>query len=158
MRLQLAVGGLALILVSCATQQIPPISEDWMLSSVQDGNTIWVKKNDESPRQVRLACINAPGLQQSDGIESRNYLQSLLPKNSEMAMTFMGKERGQYIAEIFVPKQPKHGEEETFVNYEMVRAGQAYVYPKDKQKCPNFDVLPKGEEQAKNEKLGVWGR
>lgn len=149
MRLQLAVGGLALILVSCATQ-VPPISEDWMLSSVQDGNTIWVKKSDESPRQVRLACINAPGLQQSGGIESRNYLRSLFPK-TELAITFVAKDQ----AEIFVPKQ---GEEEAFINYEMVRAGKAYVYPKDKQKCPNFDVLPKGEDQAKTEKLGVWGR
>ncbi len=46
-------------------------------SAVYDGDTLRVVKGNEEVK-VRFACIDAPEAKQEGGIESRDYLRSLL--------------------------------------------------------------------------------
>ena len=87
------------------------------------------------------------------GIESRDYLRSLLSKdNDRVSIVVTDKDRyGRNIAEIFV----SDGDKEIFVNGEMVRVGQAYEYKKYSGKCPNKEALDTAQKIA--EVLG-WGQ
>ena len=55
-------------------------------------------------------------------------------------------------------KNQQQPEEEKLVNYEMVKAGLAHHYRQYSQGCPNgSDALEKAEQQAREQRLGVWG-
>ena len=85
--------GLLLIAYSCtsrtseisSSQTASPVTSSsldfpvWQVKegSVYDGDTLRVVKGNEEVK-VRFACIDAPEAKQEGGIESRDYLRSLL--------------------------------------------------------------------------------
>ena len=88
------------------------------------------------------------------GIESRDYLRSLLSKdNDRVSIVITDKDRyGRTVAEIFV----SDGEKEIFVNGEMIRVGLAYDYKQYSGKCPNKEALDTAQKIAEANKAGVW--
>lgn len=88
------------------------------------------------------------------GIESRDYLRSLLSKdNDQVSIVVTDKDRyGRTVAEIFV----SDGDREIFVNGEMIKVGLAYEYKQYSGKCPNFEALDTAQKIAKANFAGVW--
>ena len=101
-----------------------------------------------------MCDIDAPEKRQPLGIESRDYLRSLLSKdNDRVSIVITDKDRyGRTVAEIFV----SDGEKEIFVNGEMIRVGLAYDYKQYSGKCPNFEALDTAQKIAEVNKAGVW--
>jgi endonuclease YncB( thermonuclease family) len=104
-------------------------SEHWnvMQESIKDGNSFQVQQQGRI-ETIRLACINAPQLDQSLGVKSRDYLRSLFAQaNNQVILTITDTDRqGRKVAEVNVPTP--RSDEEKFVQYEMVVAGLAYPY------------------------------
>jgi endonuclease YncB( thermonuclease family) len=137
-----------------------PISEQWEVVSVSDGDTIKASKDGKTER-FRLCGIDAPETSQPLGKDSGDYLRSLLeqPKASlishsnKVSISISDTDRyGRKIAEIFVI----NGDEEKFINEELVKAGLAYHYKQYSRNCPNRISLENAEAIAKSKGLGVW--
>lgn len=155
----LGAVGTALIVLKIAGQNIRynssaagilamPISEEWSVISVHDGDTIKVEKNGSIER-IRLCGIDAPETLQNLGKDSRNYLQSLIPVGKSVQISIVGTDRySRKIGEIFLG--------EKFINEEMTKSGMAYSYDRYKN-CPNQIAIGNGEAIAQSKKLGVWG-
>lgn len=131
-------------------------SEHWEVvpGSVKDGNTFQVQQRGRV-ETIRLACTNAPLLDQPLGMKSRDYLESLLAQaNDQVILTITDTDRqGRKVAEVNVPTLKP--EEEKLVQYEMVVAGWAYPYEKFADHCPNWDVVQQGGNEAKQSHQGV---
>ena len=121
--------------------------------SIYDGDTLRVTNGNEELK-IRFCGIDAPEKNQPLGIESRDYLRSLLDKGTgEIILVPIEKDKyGRTVAELFMPIG---GEEELLLNAEMVRAGLAWHYGKYSGNCPNQDVLIMQESIAKSQGLGV---
>ncbi|MGF1488352.1 MAG: thermonuclease family protein, partial [Prochloraceae cyanobacterium] len=133
----------------------PAISEVWQVKpgSVYDGDTFRVIKGNKELK-IRMCGIDAPEKKQPLGIESRDYLRSLLAKNGDrVSIVITDRDRyGRTVAEIFV----SDGDREIFVNGEMVRVGLAYEYKRYSGKCPNKEALDTAGKIAEANKAGVW--
>ena len=101
-----------------------------------------------------MCGIDAPEKKQPLGIESRNYLRSLLElDNDRVSIVVTDTDRyGRTVAEIFV----SDGDKEIFVNGLMVKAGMAYEYKRYSGKCPNKESLDTAQRIAEANKAGVW--
>ena len=128
-----------------------PISEQWQVLSVYDGDTIKVEKDGVIER-IRFCGMDAPEISQPLGKESRNYLQSLIPSHNSVQISIIGTDRyNRKIGEIFVIANGT----EKFINEEMTKSGMAYNYDRYKN-CPNQVAMGNGEAIAKSKKIGVW--
>lgn len=139
-------------IVSGANQIQMPQTERWQLVSVTDGDTIVVRKGWKGSKQekIRLCGIDAPESKQQLGEESKAYLQQLL--TSDVGIVPVERDRyGRLVAEVFVL-----GNEEKFVQQEMLIAGMAYVYPEYVNGCWNGKQMRMAEEIAQEQKIGVW--
>jgi hypothetical protein len=58
------------------------INPEFTVKEVIDGNTIKVVDVNNKEIVIRLACINAPKLNEVNGIESRDFLKSLLKSHN----------------------------------------------------------------------------
>jgi endonuclease YncB( thermonuclease family) len=130
-----------------------PISEQWEVLSIHDGDTIKAQK-DGVVQKMRFCGIDAPELSQPLGKDSKDYLQSLVSLDKPVQISIVGTDRyNRKIAEIFVIADGT----EKFINEEMTKSGMAYSYDRYKN-CPNQVAMGNGEAIAKSKKLGVWGR
>jgi endonuclease YncB( thermonuclease family) len=124
--------------------------------SVWDGDSFRVIKNGEEIK-IRMACIDAPEKKQELGIESRDYLRSLLDKNpNKLIVVERGIDRfGRTIAEIFVPTG--NGDEEIPVNGMMIKSGMAHFYSQFARNCSdNADQYAQLEKEAQRSRVGIW--
>ena len=128
---------------------------DVVPGSVHDGDTMRVNCEGRQLK-LRFCGIDAPELKQPLGIESRNYLRSLLNKSDNKVFVYeIEKDRyGRSVAELFsqIPGQ----KEELFINAEMLKAGMAFHYKQYSKNCHNYDSFEPSEEIARSQKLGVW--
>lgn len=118
--------------------------------SVHDGDTIRVRSQSGQVLKVRFACIDAPELKQPLGIESRNYLRSLLNQGgNKVKLRIVDTDRyGRNVAEVWNSKG--------LVQSQQASAGWAYAYDAYAKNCPHFDAVKSAEEIAIELKLGVW--
>jgi micrococcal nuclease len=131
-----------------------PISEQWELVNVSDGDTIRASKNGVVER-FRLCGIDAPEKSQPLGEDSKNYLLSLVSPKNKISISISDTDRyGRKIAEIFVID----GNNEKFLNEELIKAGLAYHYAQYSGNCPNKISLENAEAIAKSQGIGVWRR
>lgn len=138
-----------------------PLSENWEVVSVADGDTITVK-GDAETKKIRFCGIDAVEKQQKLGPQAKSYLQSLIAKgNGTVILIPIEQDRyGRTVAEVFV--KPRLGtpgyqsEEEIFLNGEMVRAGFARHYTRYSGNCPNKGVIEQSEQMAKQDRAGLW--
>ena len=129
--------------------------ERWQLvpGSIYDGDTLRLTRNGVEEK-IRFCGIDAPEKNQPLGIESRDYLRSLVA-HGELHIGIVPVERDKYkrlVAELFVTQQGK----QVFLNSEMVAAGMAYHYQQYSGNCPNREAIAQAEEKAKSSRLGVW--
>lgn len=124
--------------------------------SIYDGDTLRVVRGDEELK-IRFCGIDAPELQQPLGVESRDYLRSLINQgDSTIHVLPIEKDRyGRTVAELWIPIKPDF-EQEIHLNTAMVEAGMAYHYERYSGNCVSPENLDWAEEIARNEKLRVW--
>ena len=136
----------------------PKNSEVWSVKpgSIYDGDTLRVIKGNRELR-IRFCGIDAPEKKQPLGIESRDYLRSLIDKsNGTVQIMEVEIDRyGRTVAELFVPLK-SNPEQEIHLNSAMVEAGMAWHYEKYSDNCIDRDGLAIAQQLAKEEKLGVW--
>jgi endonuclease YncB( thermonuclease family) len=121
--------------------------------SIYDGDTFRVKC-DGRENKIRLCGIDAPEVKQPLGIESRNYLRSLLGKAKEQVIVIeMDRDRyGRSVAEVLLDSPS--GEQS--VQEEMLKAGMAYHYKQYSDNCHNRDVFDSAEAIGRSQQRGVW--
>ena len=133
-------------------------AEQWQIrsGSVVDGDTLKVSKGNEE-LTVRLCGIDAPQMQQQFGIESRDYLQSLIAKSNGTIHILPIKDNRSEIplVEAWIPIKPDY-EGQIHLNTAMLEAGLAYHYEKYSSNCESAENLVWAEKIGKDEKLGVW--
>ena len=149
----------AIALSSCSliNQQLVltknPPGELWQVKegSIYDGDTLRVIKGNEELK-IRFCGIDAPEKAQALGIESRDYLRSLVAfSKGQVYITPIESDRyGRTVAELF----DTNG---NFLNAEMVKAGLAYHYQRYSGNCPHKQDIVVAEKTAQKSKLGVWG-
>ena len=61
---------------------------------------------------------------------------------------------GRTVAEAFV--STGNGEEEIYLNAQMVADGMAYTYPQYVGSCPNGSAIEAAEAEARRTAVGVW--
>ena len=150
-------------IVPAAVTGRPPQSEQWQVvpGSIYDGDTLQVK-NSFQKMKVRFCGIDAPEKNQPLGIQSRDYLRSLINKGdgSIIVVPIEQDRYGRTVAELFITPRPGTGyqpEEEIHLNSAMVMAGYAYHYAQYSGNCPNRDAIAQAETIAKQNHSGVWG-
>jgi endonuclease YncB( thermonuclease family) len=122
-------------------------------NSIYDGDTFRVRCSGRE-RKIRLCGIDAPELKQSLGIESRNYLRSLLAK-AQGQVIVIEMDRDKYnrtVAEVLF--DTPSGEQS--VQEEMLKAGFAYHYKQYSGNCHNRDVFDSAEAIGRSQQRGVW--
>ncbi|MBY0357260.1 MAG: thermonuclease family protein [Candidatus Obscuribacterales bacterium] len=113
-------------------------------TAIESGNTLSFKANDGRTFQVRLKGIDAPGMNQPFGPDSKKYLESLAQDDLTLE-TFKTDPRGRTIADLYTPA--------LLVNQQMVKAGQAWWYRKY---APGDQILSAAEVEARQQQRGLW--
>lgn len=131
-------------------------AELWQVNSIHDGDTLRVRRDNEELK-VRLCGIDAPELKMPLGIESRDYLRSLIAKSDGRIHVLPIEEDryGRTVAELWIPIKPDY-EGEIHLNTAMVEAGMAYHYQQYSGNCESAENLGWAEKIARDDKLGVW--
>jgi len=122
--------------------------------SIYDGDTFRVKC-DGREEKIRLCGIDAPEVEKQPlGIESRNYLRSLVAQaKGQVIVIEMDRDRyGRSVAEVLLDSPS--GEQS--VQEEMLRAGMAYHYKQFSRNCHNSEVFDTAEQIGQAQKRGVW--
>jgi endonuclease YncB( thermonuclease family) len=123
--------------------------------SIYDGDTLRVVKGNQELR-IRFCGIDAPEKKQPLGIESRDYLRSLID-NSNGTVHLIEVEIDRYgrtVAELFVPAL-SNPEQEIHLNSAMIEAGLAWHYERYSDNCIDRDGLAIAEEIARDNQVGV---
>ena len=135
------------------------LSEHWLVvpGSVYDGDTLRVGL-DGQELKIRLCGIDAPERNQELGIESRDYLRSLIAQNPHRKIIVVPVEEDRYgrtVAELFLWPDDDPAREIN-INSAMLMAGMAYVYERYVDSCPNGQTFRRAEMIGRNAKAGVW--
>lgn len=122
-------------------------------NSIYDGDTFRVKC-DGPEQKIRLCGIDAPEIKQSLGLESRNYLRSLVVEaKGQVIVIERDRDRyGRSVAEVLL--ESPSGEQS--VQEEMLRAGFSYHYKQFSNSCHNSDVFDTAEAIGRSQQRGVW--
>ncbi|MEM6614504.1 MAG: thermonuclease family protein [Cyanobacteria bacterium P01_C01_bin.72] len=133
-------------------------AQQWRVKpgSIYDGDTLRVTRGNEELR-IRICGIDAPEIKQPLGIESRDYLRSLIDQgNGTIHVLPIEQDRyGRTVAELWIPIKPDY-EGQIHLNTAMVEAGYAYHYQQYSGNCESADNLGWAEKIAREDKLGVW--
>ena len=123
--------------------------------SIYDGDTFRVTDGRQEIK-VRLCGVDSPEKDQALGIEARDHLRGLIARGKgQITLVETDTDRyGRTIAEAFIPTG--NGDEEIYLNGQMVTDGMAYVYPQYVGSCPNGSVIETAEAAARREAIGVW--
>jgi micrococcal nuclease len=120
--------------------------------SVGDGDTIRVRTGDKT-LTVRLACIDSAEVSQKPyGERAASRLKQLLPPNTPVSLHIVDSDRyGRSVALV--------NKGVLSINLVMVQEGQAVVYQKYLNNCPDLkDRLLAAESSAKNRRVNFWNQ
>ena len=119
--------------------------------SVYDGDTLRVIDKKGEELKVRFACIDAPEKAQPLGIESRDYLRSLLENNgNQVFLNITNTDRyGRKVAVLYL----KNGES---VQEHQVKNGWVYPYEQYASDCPIWSDIKKAEAIALSNRVNVY--
>jgi endonuclease YncB( thermonuclease family) len=138
-----------------------PLSENWTVTNVADGDTITVRQTTGQEMKLRLACIDAPETPkpgkpgQPLGQEAKQKLSALVAAaNNEVMVIPIEKDKyGRTVAEIM--SRGKDGVEVSFQE-EMLKSGMSFLYRQYAKNCPNVAAFEQAEKIAIASKAGVW--
>ncbi|NJN49591.1 MAG: hypothetical protein HC805_07270 [Alkalinema sp. RL_2_19] len=121
--------------------------------SVGDGDTLRVQPSNHTQAIIiRLACIDAPEIQQGIyGAQSAKRLKQLLPVGQTVNLNISTTDRyGRKVAEVM-----RHGNN---INLQMVREGQAVVYHQYLSSCGQVtqQQLVQAEKWLNKKRIGFW--
>ena len=119
--------------------------------SIYDGDTLRVLSSDNEEFKIRFACIDAPEKKMKYGIESRDYLRSLLAKNgNKVTLDIITTDRyKRKVAVLYL----LNGEA---VQTLQVKNGWVYPYPQYKSDCPIWDEIKEAEAIAKKNRVNIY--
>jgi endonuclease YncB( thermonuclease family) len=133
-------------------------AQQWQIKpgSIHDGDTLRVVRGQEELK-IGLCGIDAPELKMPLGIESRDYLRSLINKSDGTIHVLPIEEDryGRTVAELWIPVKPDY-KGDIHLNTAMVEAGMAYHYQQYSGNCESAENLGWAEKIARDDKLGVW--
>ena len=138
-----------LLLLAFVTQNALAISFSGVVVAVHDGDTLTVKSG-STRTKVRLAGIDAPELNQSFGIESRNSLRSLvLHKEVQIEAQKLDKYK-RLVGRVFI--------EHKDINLEQLKSGAAWMYLTHTASLKRRDrtIYINAESTAQLDGLGLW--
>jgi len=117
---------------------------------VVDGDTLWGVCNGQ-PLKIRLACIDAPELDQPYGIASRDYLRSRLAEvNGSIEIKPVDRDRyGRTVAELYSPSG-------SLIQLQQVTDGWAWANTPYQPVCSQWNAIVQGEQQAQSHHRGLW--
>ncbi len=125
------------------------------ITHVADGDTVEIDLDGGKQARIRFLGIDAPELHQEGGQDSRKQLIALLkPCRYDVTVIYkderMEDRYGRLIGKVVC--------KDTDVNYEMVKAGQAWYYSQYEKDVMTKDrtAYKEAMEAAKKAKLGLW--
>jgi rare lipoprotein A (peptidoglycan hydrolase) len=133
-----------------------------VLQQSQSGKVVSVPTADsltvlagEKQLHLRLCGIDAPELTQPGGKQAQTFLKQLLSRGQQVVQFIPMRQQSSYlIAEVFIAGAASDAEATPlFVNQELVRSGEAYVYQPYVQECPHQQDLVQAETLAR-QRLG----
>lgn len=113
---------------------------------VIDGDSLEVTLPSGERREVRLAGIDAPELDQPSGEESRRFLDSLILRSAAIYVRDVD-DYGRLVAEVYSGRGHNRS-----LNLRMIRAGFALHY----QRFGSLDGAATAEEEARLKMRGMW--
>ncbi|MEE8375962.1 MAG: lamin tail domain-containing protein [Acidimicrobiia bacterium] len=125
-------------------------SDDALVLSVTDGDTVKVSRSSEAARSVRLIGINTPEIDECLGPESKKALEQLVDGKEVILVGDVADvdDNLRLLRYVYLP-------DGTFVNEVMVRDGFALAneFPPN---VAESETLSTAQERAQREDLGLW--
>jgi endonuclease YncB( thermonuclease family) len=121
--------------------------------SIYDGDTLRVISSDNEELKIRFACIDAPEKKMEYGIESRDYLRSLLAKNgNKVNLDIITTDRyGRNVAVLYLLNG-------SAVQTLQVKNGWVYPYEQYSKDCPIWNEIKKAEAIAINNRVNIYSK
>ncbi len=134
---------------------------------VSDGDTLVVKDANGKNLNVRFACVDAPEIAHTNqekssklasernqfnwGIKAKARVEQLVKAGGDRVILKItdSDQYGRKVAEVYL----KDG---TFIQQVLIQEGLAKAYRPYLNKCPSQDLVLKTEQQAQQQKLGIW--
>jgi micrococcal nuclease len=118
--------------------------------SVGDGDTITIRSAGQNI-VVRLACIDAPEMNQPEGKESAQRLSAILPRGTAVKVIPVDKDQyGRTVGVIFTNKN---------INLQLLQEGQAWVYEQYIGNCrTSAPELRQAQNVARTSRTGLWSQ
>lgn len=147
----ISIAGLAAILAGYTSfgyarpsQQVPQGSISGQVVGVHDGDTITVLTEAKTQVRVRLACIDAPELDQPGGQDSKQGLSSYIFRHNVRITSYGVDQYGRTIGDIW--------DGATLINLVMVKQGLAWDY---RHYCSS-QAFADAEIAARAGRVGLW--
>lgn len=121
------------------------LSKTCQIITVTDGDSVRVSCHSSA---LRLACIDAPELDQPYGEIAKEYLENLL-LGKEVEIITRGNGGFDRIATVLYVDNVN-------IQERLLSLGMAWYYPKYASKCSDLPRLKRIEEQAKISRIGLW--
>ncbi len=120
------------------------------VTKVHDGDSIHITPQGKRRTIVRLAAIDAPEINQTHGVDSRNHLRSMILQKQ---VTAHCNKVDKYKRQICVVLKDNRD-----VNLEMLKTGNAWYYEKFREEQNRKDqrIYRKAEENARKKRRGIW--
>ncbi|NER28180.1 MAG: thermonuclease family protein [Symploca sp. SIO1C4] len=121
--------------------------------SIYDGDTIRVFCNGQE-KKIRFACVDAPEIKQEGGIESRDYLRTLLERGGmKVRVDAVTTDRyDRTVAELWVDQ----GMGLELVQSKQATAGMVWGYEAYKSDCKSWEAVASTQAYAQAQKVGIW--
>ncbi len=120
--------------------------------TIYDGDTVKVKEGNEI-KTIRFACVDAPELEQLYGIESRDYLRSIIAENNyRINLEEVTKDRYGRMVGVLYLENCKSVQELQVLN------GWVYPYERYKDDCPIWTTITQNEAIAVNNRVNLYGK
>ena len=122
--------------------------------SISDGDTLTIRSDSGQNIIIKLACIDAPERNQPGGKEAAQRLSTLLPKGVTVMFGPFGYKDQYGRTPGIVLRGPQ------FINMELVREGQAWIYEKEDSRCQQGypEQFRQGQANAQKRRLGLWSQ
>lgn len=142
--------------------------EEAELTSITDGDTIWVRLNGEKEK-IRLLEINTPESVHSDesrnttfGEEASDYMKSLLEDVDTLYLTRDETDRDQYgrLLRMVWLERPEEPFDETEIREKSVNARlilEGYALPVEFDDYSYVELFRQFQEEAMEGERGLWG-
>ena len=135
-----------------ATPPLPVLNVT--VTKIVDGDTLnGVIPGNPQEIKIRLACIDAPELNQPGGKPSRLSLLALLPPGTVVEIRPVAPNDRYNRTPAFVLSDGKN------INLNQIVGGHAWFYPEYRRTCPEYvTAMQVAEAEARFNKLGIWNQ